>query len=196
MLAQLVEAQLACGEDPEQTIADLAACAEVHRTPYTAALVALARGHAEQGDPREWLRDALDGFSQTQLPFEMSLCRLDLARACRRDTPEVAVAEARAALATFEKLQAARYVDATAAVLRDLGQKVAPPRSAGQLLTRREADVLQLLGEGLSNPEIAERLFISRKTVEHHVGHLLLKLNLRNRAEATAYAVRGEPARN
>ena len=196
LLAQLVEAQLACGEDPEPTITDLAACADLHRSPYTAALVALARGHAEQGDPREWLRDALDGFRQTQLPFEMSLCRLDLAQACRRDTPEVAVAEARAALATFEKLQAARYVDATAAVLRDLGQRVAPPRSAGQLLTRREADVLQLLGEGLSNPEIAERLFISRKTVEHHVGHLLIKLNLRNRAEATAYAVRGQPARN
>ena len=196
LLAQLVEAQLACGEDPQQTIADLAACAEVHRTPYTAALVALARGHAEQGDPREWLRDALDGFSQTQLPFEMSLCRLDLARACSRETPEVAVAEARAALAAFEKLKAARYVDATAAVLRELGQKVAPPRSSGQLLTRREADVLQLLGEGLSNPEIAERLFISRKTVEHHVGNLLVKLSLRNRAEATAYAVRREPARN
>jgi DNA-binding NarL/FixJ family response regulator len=126
----------------------------------------------------------------------MSLCRLDLARACSRETPEVAVAEARAALAVFEKLKATRYVDATAAVLRELGQKVAPPRSSGQVLTRREADVLQLLGEGLSNPEIAERLFISRKTVEHHVGNLLAKLSLRNRAEATAYAVRREPARN
>jgi DNA-binding NarL/FixJ family response regulator len=196
LLAQLVEAQLACGEDPQQTIADLAACAEVHRTPYTIALVALARGHAEQDDPRVWLRDALDGFTQTQLPFEMSLCRLDLARACSRETPEVAVAEARAALAVFEKLEAARYVDAASAVLRELGQKVAPPRSTGQVLTKREADVLGLLGEGLSNPEIAERLFISRKTVEHHVGNLLLKLGLRNRAEATAYAVRREPAGN
>ncbi|HEY5845607.1 MAG TPA: hypothetical protein VIT42_02340, partial [Microlunatus sp.] len=84
-LAQLVEAQLACGEDPEQTITDLAACAEAHPAPYTAALVALARAHAGQGDPREWLRDALDGFSLTRLPFEMSLCRLDLARACRHD---------------------------------------------------------------------------------------------------------------
>jgi len=136
------------------------------------------------------------GSPWTCLPFEMSLCRLDLARACSRETPEVAVAEARAALAVFEKLEAARYVDAASAVLRELGQKVAPPRPSGQVLTKREADVLGLQGEGLSNPEIAERLFISRKTVEHHVGNLLLKLGLRNRAEATAYAVRREPAGN
>jgi DNA-binding CsgD family transcriptional regulator len=63
------------------------------------------------------------------------------------------------------------------------------PRSES-VLTRRETEVLELLGEGRSNPEIAERLYISRKTVEHHVSNILAKLGLRSRAEAAAYSVR------
>ncbi len=57
-------------------------------------------------------------------------------------------------------------------------------------LTPREREVLQLLGEGLTNAEVAERLFIGESTVRTHLARILDKLHLENRAQAIAYAAR------
>jgi len=57
-------------------------------------------------------------------------------------------------------------------------------------LTPREAEVLELVAQGLSNREIARRLVISERTVGQHVGHILTKLHLANRTQAALYALR------
>ena len=59
-------------------------------------------------------------------------------------------------------------------------------------LTKRESEILQLLADGLTQKQIAQRLFISPKTVGTHIEHILLKLGVRTRAQAVAVAYRGE----
>jgi DNA-binding CsgD family transcriptional regulator len=212
--ALLVDVDLAAGrvDEASDTAATLVTIAERQGGPYLRAVAALAKGRAclasGTGDPRACLREALAGFARAEMPVELARSRLELAEVLVPDSPEVALAEAQAALEAFERLQAARDADAAAALLRTLGARPSSTarRSAagagaragagpGGPLTAREAEVLDLLGHGLSNPEIAERLYISRKTVEHHVGNVLAKLALRSRAEAAAYAARqGPPA--
>ena len=140
------------------------------------------------------LETALAAFVHAGIPYRAAQTRLLLAQVLGHGDREVAGAEARAALSVFEDLGAGRDADAAAALLRDLGIKAARtgPKNVGRL-TSREQEVLTLLGEGLSNPEIAGRLFLSRKTVEHHVARILAKLGLRRRAEAAALAARGAP---
>ncbi len=67
--------------------------------------------------------------------------------------------------------------------------------SPGDDLTHREREVLSLLVEGLNNPEIAERLTISRSTARAHVSNILMKLGVSNRGEAITLALRNKLVR-
>jgi DNA-binding NarL/FixJ family response regulator len=73
------------------------------------------------------------------------------------------------------------------AAYRD-GPGPALPSAALAVLTPREREVLALLGSGLSNGEIADRLTLGEGTVKTHIGHLFAKLNLRDRAAAVVFA--------
>ena len=136
------------------------------------------------------LETALAAFIQAGIPHRAAQTRLLLAQVLAQNDRALAGAEARAALSA-SGLVAPRDADAAASAPRDLGVGAARtgPKNVGRL-TKREQEVLALLGEGLSNPEIAERLFLSRKTVEHHVARILSKLGLRGRAEAAALVAR------
>lgn len=200
-LALLVDVHLTADRTDEAAtvLASLEECAGDNVAPHLLGMVELARGRLAvatgTGDPLSSLRAAVDCFVRAELPLEAALSRLALATACATDRPDVALAEARSALDRFERLRAARHVDAASALLRTLGVRVPAGRGDGGTgLTAREQEVLDLLGHGLSNPEIAARLFISRKTVEHHVGNVLAKLGLRSRSEAAAYALRTKQA--
>ncbi|TME05890.1 MAG: HD domain-containing protein [Chloroflexi bacterium] len=69
---------------------------------------------------------------------------------------------------------------------RQLGD---PSLRSGQALTEREAELLRLLAQGQSNPQIAKTLVISRKTVEHHLEHIYNKIGVTCRTSAVVYAV-------
>jgi DNA-binding CsgD family transcriptional regulator len=194
----LVDARLRLGRlDAAQTaearLSDLAA--RSRRPPIHAlALLAAARVERAAGRPaNRRFAEACSLFDACGMPYEAALTRLEWAHAVAASDPEMAAEDARLALATFERLDARPGADRAAMLLRELGSGTrAGPRSAGEL-TRRERQVLELVSHGLSNPEIAGRLFISPKTVEHHMSHLLAKLGLHTRAQAAAWALRHAP---
>jgi DNA-binding CsgD family transcriptional regulator len=158
------------------------------------ACAALADGRvcAAEGDARAaaQLTRAVELFGSHGLPLESARAQLALGRVLAEAAPAAAVRECKLAITVFDRLGAMRDADAAAALLRRLGDSTgrAWPRGAAGL-TRRESEVFDLLADGLSNAQIAERLVISTRTAEHHVANILSKLGLRSRSEAAAYRV-------
>ncbi|MFA9431691.1 response regulator transcription factor [Egicoccus sp. AB-alg2] len=149
----------------------------------------VAAASADTAAARQHLEAALDDL-EVVAPgaIETADAHLALGRLLVVDAPDLAAAEARAALAGYERVGATHAVDGTAALLRSLGDRSrVGPKNVG-VLTQREQEVLRLVAQGLTNAEIAERLFISVKTAGNHVSNILAKLGLRSRVEAAAYA--------
>jgi DNA-binding CsgD family transcriptional regulator len=171
---------------------------ELGRQVGPEALAWLARAEAEwaraegRSDPDRWSA-AADAFGYGYL-YEEARCRWRLAEALLTEGDrERAAVQALAAHELAERLGAAPLLAAVEALGRrgrlDLGAQ-APPGPEGPGLTPRELEVLRLVAAGRSNGQIAEALFISRKTASVHVSNILAKLGARTRTEAAAAAHR------
>jgi DNA-binding CsgD family transcriptional regulator len=120
-------------------------------------------------------------------------CPYDAALALAEGADEAAL---RQALEELQQLEARPAAAIVARRLRERGARGFPrgPRPTTQRnpanLTARELEVLGLVAQGLRNAQIAERLVLSKSTVDHHVAAILRKLDARTRGEATAKAVR------
>ena len=114
-----------------------------------------------------------------------------LTKDASRDDIAVAIRAVARGQATFDPAVSARLIAGLAEPLVTPG---ASPASAGTPdprlaeLTRREQEVLRLIGDGLTNTEIADRLFVSTSTVKTHINNLFAKLQLRDRRHAARLA--------
>jgi LuxR family transcriptional regulator, maltose regulon positive regulatory protein len=193
--------ELPAAEDCAAELAQMAARADTTPLRALASLaaghVAVGHGHADQA--RQHFEDAVDGFLRSGAPFEVARARLELAHALAGlGRTEAAADEARCALELLSELKAERELARARGVLESvLGSVPAPlaadadgPGSLTSPLSRREVEVLRLVADGLTNQEIAERLFLSDHTVHRHLANILNKLSVGSRAAAVARAAR------
>jgi DNA-binding CsgD family transcriptional regulator len=154
----------------------------------------LARARAEHGrllgpagnDPALWA-EALAEFDYGYR-YEVARTRFRLAEALLEQGERDAAREhAVKALAEADDMGAAPLASAVRGLSRR-GRLTAAGTPVGDVLTAREAEVLTLVAQGLSNRQIGDKLFISGKTVSVHVSNLLAKLGASGRAEAVSIA--------
>jgi DNA-binding CsgD family transcriptional regulator len=188
--ARLAEGDLDAAADAARALEVLGASAELDRVSgYAERALGRVASAAQADGGLERLERAVAVFARLGMDLEVGRARLDLARALRGVDRQAAIAEARNAMSSLHTARASYERDIAAALLRELGDE-SRPLAAHKVheLTRREVEVLRLLGEGLTNAEIAGRLFISTKTAGNHVSNILMKLGLRNRSQAAAVA--------
>jgi ATP/maltotriose-dependent transcriptional regulator MalT len=172
-LPELVEAASRCGK--RELAADaferLAERTRVAGTDLALGMEARARALVSEGALAEELyREALDRLGRCRLALELARARLLYGEWLRREQRRVEAREQlRAAYEMFDSMGAEAFAERARRELLATGEtvRVRTPNTRTQL-TAQEAQIAQLARDGLSNPEIAARLFISPRTVQYH----------------------------
>jgi DNA-binding CsgD family transcriptional regulator len=179
-----------------------AAVAQVAAGNQVASLTGAARRcQGLTTDNPEVLRSAVDAYAASGRPLELAQTTEDTGAALARHGQVAAATPLlHQALDSYEHLDAARGAARVEARLRELGVRRGRrgPRQRPQLgwpsLTPTEHRVVDLVAEGLSNPQIGRRLFVSSRTVQTHLAHVFTKLGISSRAQLAAEATRRREA--
>ena len=197
VLAELAEAAFRIGRRTEAEAAceRLAETTQATRTDWGLGVEARCRALLATDEEAEaQYRTAIEHLSQTRIHGELARSHLLYGEWLRRANR---VAEARAELRTayeqFDRMGMQAFAERAAGELRAAGDSV--PTNAGveapDLLTAQEAQVARLVADGLSNAEIAARLFLSPRTVEWHLGKVFAKLQLTSRRQLRSQQLPG-----
>jgi DNA-binding CsgD family transcriptional regulator len=157
-------------------------------------LALLTRSHvgalSEPGAPSRaaGLESALATAEQSEYGLESLWIGLDLGLALAEADSERAIGVLERVAMDASERGAQTVLELAEQRLRSLGVRTWRRGTSARGLTDREREIVRLIAAGASNPEIAQQLFLSRKTVERHVSNALKKVGVRNRAELAARA--------
>ena len=191
-LPELIEAAARSGNMPmaDDALARLAETTQAGGTDFGLGIEARSRALVTEGQAAEGLyADAIDRLGRTQLRPELARAHLLYGEWLRRqDRRSQAREQLRTAHAMLDEIgmegfaeRARRELAATGETARK--RPARPAAAASQELTAQEAQVARLARDGLSNPEIGARLFISSHTVQYHLGKVFAKLGITSRGQ-------------
>ncbi|CND62721.1 transcriptional regulator%2C luxR family [Mycobacterium tuberculosis] len=187
-LAEYVEAATRCGRPAEAAVAlrRLAEATLPAGTDWALGVHARARALVSEDDAAEdAYREAIDRLGRAGVPGELARARLLYGEWLRRHHQQRAAREQlRGAHASFTAMGMAAFAGRAADELKATGEHVRKraAETAGEL-TPQEAQIVRLVREGLTNPEIGARLFISPRTVEWHLRKTFGKLGITSRRQ-------------
>ena len=196
--ADLVRLALASGDrgrarDVAVAVAELAAANQ--QVPSLAGAALRCQGLA--ADDAEILDAAVRAYAGRSRPLELALAAEEAGTAfARQQLADRARPLLDQAIGIYERLDAARDLARAEAVLRAAGIRRGRrgargrPRAGWASLTPAERTIATLVAEGLSNPQIGDRLYVSRRTVQTHLAHVFAKLDITARAQLAAEVTR------
>jgi DNA-binding CsgD family transcriptional regulator len=187
-LAELIEAatRTATTWPAAEALERLTQPASASGTDWALGILARSRALLADGEAADgWYREAIERLSRTRLRPELARAHLVYGEWLRRENRRVdARAQLRTAHELFVEIGMDAFADRARKELHATGEHVrAHAPEARDDLTAQERQIAVLARDGLTNPEIGARLFLSPRTVEWHLRHVFMKLGIRSRRE-------------